>query len=767
MTGASDDHYQLLGVSRSADAREIKRAYFARIRLFPPETHPEEFRRLRTAYEVLSNPQSRSEYDAELANSYEELGQELSAFMRSANAAMGGKDWTAAASLLEAVLAQRPELEEARGRLTACFLELSRFDRAEAEARELVRRYPSQTRGWLFLGLAQAGQGRKADATDSYREAVRSAPADPGPLRALLENLAQLGLPFALEYVEERLSQPNARPIDLVLRFHRVMLLNLLGRWPEADGEVAHLVSIAPDQDIREEVRYFFERQAAQLFSRGEVRRGQALLERASALNPEASTSAGLATQVRVRFDELPVASREWLLAQRANPSIFFVPGPGLGTDLALAAAAFACAALATWGALSGFTDPHSPRSFAVMVCSVVGSLYAACVWTVRRARRTRKSALGRFKAVHPLYLLEVDLDEINALPLVAVAKIYLSEASVALDLGAHRNGVAIAMPNIPEAERLAYALSGIRARLLELLGAGMLAAEPSADFIPRPLLERGAPPVQWRGGLRGYLAAVGAAVAVSLLGMLLAERSAESNAWEVVRRSASAIRVRQYLAAHPEGRFTGAAQEHAAQLQAKAIEASSACPALAQALSRTHPPKVTEVMVRLTGQVERPGFDLPRGFSGSLVELPPDVIAPAATAERERRLLQMLQQSIDGRIGAGWVTLVRGEPAAAEPVIDVSYTLSLSGRGYSVQTGGAFDAQGTVWFEPVIRVKASFGSNFFDEAVLPPSSMSLPSEVWNAVLRPGSAAEAYPAIIDATYSALAARLALALGTGP
>jgi curved DNA-binding protein CbpA len=54
------DPYGVLGLDRQASEAEIKRAYFQRVRQFPPEREPEKFRAIRTAYEQLRDAESRA-----------------------------------------------------------------------------------------------------------------------------------------------------------------------------------------------------------------------------------------------------------------------------------------------------------------------------------------------------------------------------------------------------------------------------------------------------------------------------------------------------------------------------------------------------------------------------------------------------------------------------------------------------------------------------------------------------------------------------------
>jgi curved DNA-binding protein CbpA len=135
------NHYQTLGVEKTAGDEEIKRAYFRMVRKFQPGSFPEKFKEIRTAYETLKDKQKRVEYDAvgELPGSMAPLFNEAQWFDH-----LGRH--SKAAELYQIILKRHPELDNVREQYAKSLTQDQKTGKAAEVWEELCQRYPSNAR---------------------------------------------------------------------------------------------------------------------------------------------------------------------------------------------------------------------------------------------------------------------------------------------------------------------------------------------------------------------------------------------------------------------------------------------------------------------------------------------------------------------------------------------------------------------------------------------------------------------------------------------
>lgn len=104
-----ENYYKILGTNAGASQETIKRKYIELVKAFPPETHPEEFQRIRRAFETLRDPVKRKEYD--LMRKY---GNRIEKIMDEALKYMEEEQWEKASAIL------RQAMEIAPGSIPIC-----------------------------------------------------------------------------------------------------------------------------------------------------------------------------------------------------------------------------------------------------------------------------------------------------------------------------------------------------------------------------------------------------------------------------------------------------------------------------------------------------------------------------------------------------------------------------------------------------------------------------------------------------------------------
>jgi len=594
---AAPNHYHRLGLERGAEERAIKKAYFGLVRQFPPETHPEEFKQIRAAYETLSDPVARARYDA-VDPDYREYGEDVAEAMQAAiQDVKAGKEPEAQARFAH-LLQGHPDVVPARELLGLSYLRTGTFDKAKAQFEALIASRPQDFHHHLRAGYAHRGLDHTAPARQCFAKARELAPDELEPVFALASLLSNMGkLDDALAQIADGLSRhKEADAGRLALELKQVELLRRLQRneaMELLDAVVARTLA-DPDREFRLYVSSQLTGLATALVLHEDYEGGNAVLARCLRLNPDSIAEHPYPYRARIDVEDLPPASRELLATATIGGNTPAIGrsrwGPCAGAFLlSLAAAAFVTFLVATSGA-----EPWS-RGGLVTAFAFLGAAFAALAFATRWMAAVARSAMPAYTTIHPLYLLEVRPLSLVAWPLVNLRDVRLvrhttngAYTHTQVEVRFEDKKFSMSISNEQYAQSWADYLLTTRRHLLELMDQGFMDATPGADLIPRALLLN-RKTLRQRVGVRDLRLAAGAVAAAGLVtvGLVpLQRRAADLAKWSSALSANTVAGYQAYKTAYPGSERARQADEQIARRFA-AAEAEYRQVAHAQAPAR------------------------------------------------------------------------------------------------------------------------------------------------------------------------------------
>lgn len=581
------DLYQVLGIDKSADERAIKKAYFALVRKYPPETHPEEFKKIREAYEVLSNPTSRKDYDS--VAEYDKYGEEISIRLKAGMEAMDQGDFVNAQRAFHEVLRMQGNLHFARDLLGMAYLNNNQPAEALAQFDALVQAQPENAVYSLHKGYAHHHMKQYGPAMTAYRQARKLDEVDTRVLVAMADCLAeQKQYEAALEELDKAVAMDGKVDFDDFVFFMRKVQIQLLrNRADLAEVELDQIFKILPeDPDARKYVATRLASLAADLFAMKRSVDANRLLKRCKELDPSRkSLEYQFPSRSKVKIATLPPKSQEWIAkhgkefaAGKLQHSAWGGPIFGLicAIGLQLIALNAALNSRALW----------SPGMKGFMILFSIGAPLLLGL-AIRRVRRVAKSPYGKYTTIHPLHLMQVDVDEVTLWPLVNLHDVSLTHHSTngVYQYTATRLDFAGTICNLTIRGQQASVdwanqLLAQRRRVLELMSMGLLDAEEGFDLVPSTVLA-GQPPVKTPADeaakkqmMIWYGSFAGGGLLLGLVALPINAGAAEREAWRYTQYSSSVSDFRNYLARFPKGKHAAQAREKLDELYGKALSA-------------------------------------------------------------------------------------------------------------------------------------------------------------------------------------------------
>jgi tetratricopeptide (TPR) repeat protein len=176
----SSDLYARLGLQAECPDADIKKAFFKAVREFPPEKEEANYKLVREAYDTLSNPTSRTEYDtrAKFGPDIERLESEL-------KAAADDEDIDLQVALLKKLITMAPRLAIYRNRLGLVFMEAERYSEGLIQFQRAVQLDPKSMTYVMNCGHAEENLENFAAAERHFLQACNMDLEDYAGPRAL------------------------------------------------------------------------------------------------------------------------------------------------------------------------------------------------------------------------------------------------------------------------------------------------------------------------------------------------------------------------------------------------------------------------------------------------------------------------------------------------------------------------------------------------------------------------------------------------------
>jgi tetratricopeptide (TPR) repeat protein len=569
MPEPQENPYKVLGVERTADERAIKKAYFGLIRKFTPEAAPDEFQKIRAAYELLSDPAARARFDDQ-EKGYGEYGDEVAERLQQIDQAIEQGNDELAVTMLRALLANDPGLAVARQSLAFAHMRAERYDEALHEWTNLVARDPDNARYRMQRAITKARLGKPVDAELDLRDAHRRDPNDAGIRLNLVECLFdQDKHDEAVRLLDEGLALLDEKsPPALLMALRKLEALAIAGHPIET--EVARLearVAAIGEPDLPRYVANQLGAVAAKLFVRARPIEGNAILEICRRFHPEGSVERALPAVIKTRLRDLPEAAQAWLAeCAPGDRSPTIAEAIWTGPFFAI----LSCGALIV-AATALVLDALSKGREAMLPFLVCAAAAVATVFTARKVVRILASPLRAFTTVHPLFLVRARGDRVELYPLL--------QCTEARGIHHHTNGVysgtqltfrfgtaslGVRIQGQDYAQAWMNHVNETRKRTVMLLAEGYLEAEQGVDTLsPAAVAKLVEAPSSKRG--LGDLALVGGALLAAAIvagsASLLGERANERRAFSEAQAKGSIADFARYLERHPNGAHAAAAR--------------------------------------------------------------------------------------------------------------------------------------------------------------------------------------------------------------
>lgn len=243
--------YEILQIDNEVDEKEIKKAYIKMLRKYPPEKSPEEFKKIREAYERLSNPISRAEYDAE--SLYKD---EIDELFNNGIEAFENEDYINASTYFKKILLIEPKLSYAKNMLGLSLFNDEKYDAALKQFQELIDINPGNATYYYNLGITYKKIGYIQKAINSLVKANEIDPINDNIIITLsnyyIENLE---ITKAIEFLKKCIERDSVDDFQDFIYYFQIVQIYIITNDEDGLKETLNKIeNIIPEEDVEARV---------------------------------------------------------------------------------------------------------------------------------------------------------------------------------------------------------------------------------------------------------------------------------------------------------------------------------------------------------------------------------------------------------------------------------------------------------------------------------------------------------------------------------
>lgn len=263
---STNNFYELLGVTKQANNEQIKKAFFLKIKqIGGPERNPEEYKKLREAYDTLYNPIARAEYD-----SMSLYGEEINSLIKSAENEFEKEcpNYDLIIRDLKKAVVLGPQISRLRNLLGDAFFEKEDYKAAYEQYNKACKLDGTNPLYWSNFGMAAEKCDLFTVAEKSYKKAIEIDPNLPS-------NNINLAYFYynrnreneAYQIIEEAINADGVVDFaDFSYFYHRVIMLIIDGNMEEVSKNIDEIIRIAKNDDDKKFAAWMFWKFALELY---------------------------------------------------------------------------------------------------------------------------------------------------------------------------------------------------------------------------------------------------------------------------------------------------------------------------------------------------------------------------------------------------------------------------------------------------------------------------------------------------------------------